>query len=136
MSQKNPVTVYYLYYTNTVQERALSLMATKLHAAKTMEGDFDEEGLKAMSENTDILTQIANNVVDGMECALDTKLFAATNYVRTAANKQRNHKLKDEDIICTLDNNGMKCITSQWTKAKTNNKLNNEAINNPLILFV
>ncbi len=136
LSQKNPVTVYYLYYDNTVQERALSLMATKLHAAKTMEGDFDEEGLKAMSENTDILTQIANNVVDGMECALDTKLFAATNYVRTAANKQREHKLKDKDIICSLDNNGMKCITTQWEKAKTNNKLNNDVINNPLMLFV
>ena len=136
LSQKDPVTVYYLYYADTVQERALSLMATKLHAAKSMEGDFDEEGLKAMSENTDILTQIANNVVDGMECAVDTKLFAATNYVRTAANKQREHKFKDEDIEFNLNDNGMKYIGNEWIKATTNNKLDNNIINNPLQLFI
>ena len=89
-----------------------------------------------MSENTDILTQIANNVVDGMECAVDTKLFAATNYVRTAANKQREHKFKDEDIEFNLNDNGMKYIGNEWTKATTNNKLDNNIINNPLQLFI
>lgn len=136
LSQKNPVSVYYLYYGGTAQERALSLMATKLHAAKTVEGDFDEEGLKAMSENTDILTQIANNVVNGMECALNTALFTATNYVRTASNKVRPHVLKNKDIQYDLDDNGMKIIINQWDKYKTNNKLDNELVDNPLKLFI
>lgn len=136
LSQKNDVSVYYLYYTGTVQEKALSLMATKLHAAKTVEGDFDEEGLKAMSDNTDMLTQIANNIVNGMEYTLDTSLFASTNYIKEASNIVRDHKLNNNDIEVPLDDKGTKIIINEWNKTATNNKLNNDIINNPLRLFI
>ena len=137
LSQKNPVSVYYLYYIDTVQEKALSLMATKLHAAKTVEGDFDEEGLKSMSENTDILSQIANNVVNDISCAIDTSLFTSTNYIKQVSNaSSRKHYLSNKEILIPINNNGMRIMINEWDKMNTNKLLNNDLIENPLRLFV
>lgn len=137
LSQKNPVSVYYLYYNDSVQEKALALMATKLHAAKSVEGDFDEEGLKSMSENTDILSQIANNVVNDISCAIDTSLFTSTNYIKQVSNTvERKHVMLNEDISIPIDDNGMKIIINEWNKFDVNTKLDNKLINNPLKLFI
>lgn len=137
LSQKNPVTVYYLYYMASVQEKALALMATKLHAAKSVEGDFDEEGLKAMSENVDMLSQIANNVVNDINCAIDTSLFTSTNYIREISNKkERKHNLSNEDIIIPINNKGMRIMINEWNKINVNTKLNNDLINNPIKMFI
>lgn len=78
LSQNHDVEVYFLYYKNTVQEKALSLMATKLQAAMAIEGKFSEEGLNAMSNNEDILTQIAASVTDGMKDTVDAQVFEQT----------------------------------------------------------
>ena len=67
LSQDKDVKVYFMYYRNTVQELALSLMATKLQAAMAIEGKFSEDGLNAMSNNEDILTQLAASVADGIK---------------------------------------------------------------------
>ena len=67
LSQTKPIEVYFLYYENTIQAQALSLMATKMQAAMAIEGKFSEEGLRAMSNNEDMLTQIANSVVNGIK---------------------------------------------------------------------
>src|SRR5699024_1908151 len=66
LSQSEDIEVYFMYYENTIQEQALSLMATKLQASQAIEGKFSEEGLHAMSNNEDLLTQIANSVVQGI----------------------------------------------------------------------
>ena len=91
LSQKKDITVYFLYYQNTVQEGVLSLMATKLHAAQSMEGKFSEEGLRAMSNNQDVLTQIASNVVDGIKDTVDDSLFKSAEYIRQSGNMERPH---------------------------------------------
>ena len=91
LSQKKDITVYFLYYQNTVQEGVLSLMATKLHAAQSMEGKFSEEGLRAMSNNQDVLTQIASNVVDGIKDTVDDSLFRSAEYIRQSGNMERPH---------------------------------------------
>ena len=44
------VEVYMLYYAQTMQHKAIKLMANKLAAAGIIEGSFSEEGLAAMSE--------------------------------------------------------------------------------------
>lgn len=77
LSQTKNIEVYFLYYENTIQEQALSLMATKLQAAQTIEGKFSEEGLHAMSNNEDLLTQIANSVVEGIRHTVDINVFGS-----------------------------------------------------------
>ena len=75
INQNHDVQVYFLYYRNTAQEQALSLMATKLQAAMAIEGKFSEEGLNAMSNNEDILTQIASSVTEGIKNTVDVQVF-------------------------------------------------------------
>lgn len=47
--QKKQCRRYYLYYSETMQERAMSLMGKKLKAALNLEGKFSSEGLVALS---------------------------------------------------------------------------------------
>ncbi|MCY7865952.1 SNF2-related protein [Bacillus spizizenii] len=75
LSQTKDIEVYFMYYENTIQEQALSLMATKLQASQAIEGKFSEEGLHAMSNNEDLLTQIANSVVEGIRHTVDVDVF-------------------------------------------------------------
>lgn len=75
INQDHDVQVYFLYYKDTVQEQALSLMATKLQAAMAIEGKFSEEGLNAMSNNEDILTQIAMAVTEDIKDTVDVQVF-------------------------------------------------------------
>lgn len=75
LSQTKDIEVYFMYYEGTIQEQALSLMATKLQAAQAIEGKFSEEGLHAMSNNEDLLTQIANSVVQGIKHTVDVNVF-------------------------------------------------------------
>ena len=49
IGQKHPCRVYYLYYKETMQARAMALMAQKLEASLALEGQFSVEGLAAMS---------------------------------------------------------------------------------------
>jgi superfamily II DNA or RNA helicase len=78
LSQTRPIQVYFMYYEGSIQEQALSLMATKLQASMAIEGRFSEEGLRAMSNNEDLLTQIANNVVNGIKNSVNAEVFKAT----------------------------------------------------------
>ena len=75
INQDHNVEVYFLYYENTAQEQALSLMATKLQASMAIEGKFDEEGLNAMSNNEDILTEIASSITKGIHETVDVQVF-------------------------------------------------------------
>lgn len=75
LSQDKDIEVYFMYYKSTIQEKAISLMATKLQASMAIEGKFSEEGLRAMSNNEDLLTQIANSVVEGIKDTVETKTF-------------------------------------------------------------
>lgn len=75
INQTHDVQVYFLYYKGTVQETALILMASKLQAAMTIEGKFSEEGLQAMSNNEDVMTQLATTVTEGIKDTLDIKVF-------------------------------------------------------------
>ena len=61
------VEVYMFYYKDTMQQRALRLMATKLSAATVIEGNISDEGLAAMSDCEDLTTQLAKELVDGIK---------------------------------------------------------------------
>lgn len=61
------VEVYMLYYANTMQHKAMRLMATKLAVAGIIEGGFSEEGLAAMSQCEDMTTLMAKELMLGIK---------------------------------------------------------------------
>lgn len=63
INQEHPVTVYFMYYKNTIQEDMLGAISQKLKASKAIEGDFSESALQNMTEDTDILTKLVNSLV-------------------------------------------------------------------------
>ena len=60
------VEVYLLYYKDTMQAKAMKLMASKLAVAGIIEGGFSEEGLAAMSDVRDLTSQMAKELVLGI----------------------------------------------------------------------
>lgn len=117
LSQDKDITVYFLYYQDTTQEATLSLMATKLHAAQSMEGKFSEEGLRAMSDNQDVLTKIASNVVEGIKDTVDQSLFKSSAFVKQTANTTKAHDRTPEIISVPVDEKGRRNAPSIF-KAK------------------
>ena len=61
------VEVYLLYYKNTMQAKAMKLMASKLAVAGIIEGGFSEEGLAAMSDVRDLTSQMAKELALGIK---------------------------------------------------------------------
>jgi hypothetical protein len=60
------IEVYFFTYRHTIQERALSLMASKLSAAGLIEGQVTDEGLAAMSDCRDLTSQLAKELARGI----------------------------------------------------------------------
>jgi hypothetical protein len=68
IGQKRPCRVYYLYYKDTMQARAMALMAQKLDASLALEGHFTTEGLAAMSADSGSLTmELARSLVENLD---------------------------------------------------------------------
>ena len=68
IGQKCPCRVYFLYYKETMQARAMALMAQKLDASLALEGQFSAEGLAAMSAESGSLTmELASSLVDTID---------------------------------------------------------------------
>ena len=61
------VEIYMLYYADTMQQKALRLMASKLAAATVIEGQISDEGLAAMSDCQDLTTQLAKELMRGLK---------------------------------------------------------------------
>ena len=93
LSQDKDVEVYFLYYKNTAQEQVIALMATKLQAALAIEGKFNAEGLNALSNNTDILTQLAANFTDNVKETLDSEIFEKTSIKGNKTIKETKYRL-------------------------------------------
>lgn len=60
------VEVYLFYYADTMQHKAMKLMASKLAVAGLIEGSFSEEGLAAMSDVQDMTSQMAKELMLGI----------------------------------------------------------------------
>lgn len=59
--------VYYLYYRNTMQHRAMNLMSKKLAAAQALEGEFSEEGLAAMAGEDNLQMALAKSLAERID---------------------------------------------------------------------
>jgi len=77
--QTKPVKVFYLTYANTMQTRAMKLIADKLTCSLAIEGELTEKGLAAMSETSDSITkELAKMLVKKSEDSRNLKdLWAA-----------------------------------------------------------
>ncbi len=65
IGQKKPVRVHYFIYEETIQERALTLVAKKTKASLAVEGEFVDGGLSAFAHDEDIITELAKSFVKG-----------------------------------------------------------------------
>ena len=61
------VEVYMLYYKDTMQHKAMKLMASKLAVAGIIEGNFSDEGLAAMSDVQDMTSMMAKELMLGIK---------------------------------------------------------------------
>lgn len=140
LSQTKDVKVYFMYYQSSIQEQCLSLMATKLQAAMAIEGKFSEEGLRAMSNNEDLLTQIANNVVEGIKDTVNEDIFKATAFVKSNKSRNRPHPILPKKLKLKLNSFGNKTIFSipelEQVPLRQTKKINIELLNNPISLFL
>lgn len=138
INQTHDVEVYFLYYRDTVQEQALSLMATKLQASQAIEGKFSEEGLQAMSNNEDVLTQIASAVAGDIEATVDVQVFQKND--TKAAAKKAEEKSKEAYQPPTLSSYSFYDMPDEKKKKATHMKSMNEAekkiLEQPSILMV
>lgn len=121
LSQDKDIQVYFLYYEGTIQAQALALMATKLQASMAIEGKFSEEGLRAMSNNENLLTQIANSVVEGIKDTIEIKTFA------TVEKKDREHdvsrtRIPLSQLLIKMPKTYSLSYLSRSTNSKSNRK--------------
>ena len=55
IGQKQPVRVFFMAYAETMQDKALSLMAQKMETSLAVEGELSDQGLAALSESENSL---------------------------------------------------------------------------------
>jgi hypothetical protein len=65
------VEVYMLYYSDTLQHKALKLMAAKLSAATIIEGGISDEGLAALSQCEDMTSRMAKELAAGIKDSVE-----------------------------------------------------------------
>ena len=90
------VEVYLLYYANTMQAKAMKLMASKLAVAGIIEGSFSDEGLAAMSDVKDMTSQMAKELMLGIK---DNVEDIAAAYKRMAIINPDRRPMQEEVII-------------------------------------
>ena len=84
LNQKNNVSLYYLYYKGTVQENIISVMAERLKAVKILEGDFEDEGLEAITnaDKADSSDEIFNKMITNEEYVNDDTVLGLNKYAQ------------------------------------------------------
>lgn len=98
------IEVYFFYYKNTIQERALSLMASKLAAAGLIEGQITDEGLAAMSDCRDLTSQLARELTKGIRSEVED---LASVFKRMAILKTEDEKKTYAERKITIPQQGV-----------------------------
>lgn len=97
------VEVYILYYRDTMQERAVRLMASKLAVAGVIEGGvLTDEGLAAMSEYEDMTSALARELAEGIrhENAVEdiASSFRKMAVLHTAKEEHKNEERETKPV--------------------------------------
>ena len=110
ITQRNPVKVYYMSYSDTIQTRAMKLIATKLETSLALEGELTDKGLSALSESSDSMTrELAKVLLEQIDDSSSLKDMWATyrkREVRVDCDVSRMVpiELKETDIPLNADN--------------------------------
>lgn len=73
VGQDKDCEITYLYYEDSLQETVASLMATKILASQSIEGNMDEAGLEAISNDRTIEEELAKRFYEGMKDTMSLK---------------------------------------------------------------
>ena len=92
------VEVYMFYYKDTMQQRALRLMASKLSAATVIEGNISEEGLAAMFDCEDLTTQLAKELMSGLKENVD-ELADSFKKMAILGNREQKTDVQTEQAV-------------------------------------
>ncbi len=103
------VQVYMLYYEDTMQSKAMKLMASKLAVAGIIEGNFSEEGLAAMSDVQDMTSQMAKELMLGIRDNVEDissafKRMAVVNPQRKTPPVQKSTSVQIEHKLPPIQN--------------------------------
>lgn len=64
LGQTHPVSVHFMTYIKTMQEKLLTLMAKKMETSLSIEGDLDENGLSGLIDSQDnLILEMARSIV-------------------------------------------------------------------------
>jgi SNF2 family DNA or RNA helicase len=63
IGQDKPVRVFYMAYKDTMQERAMKLIASKLETSLAVEGDLSDQGLSSLSEGNSMVIEMAKELI-------------------------------------------------------------------------
>lgn len=96
IGQKQPVRVFFMAYAETMQDKALSLMAQKMETSLAVEGELSDQGLAALSESE-------NSMVYELAKALTGRITVAN--VNQAWDKYRQRELAS--VLALDDDQGV-----------------------------
>lgn len=104
ITQRDPVKVYYMAYSHTMQIRAMKLIATKLETSLALEGELTDKGLSALSESSDSMSiELARALVEQIDDSGTLKDMWASYrkkevQVDCNVSKTRPIELKEEEL--------------------------------------
>ena len=91
--------IYYMYYKDTMQHRAMSLMSKKMAAALALEGEFSEEGLAAMAGDGDDQMSLAKSMSEKID---DADMQRSWSKVKSLTEKKKPIKKKALPTLADL----------------------------------
>ena len=107
------IEVYMLYYVDTMQHKAIKLMASKLAVAEIIEGGFSEEGLAAMSSCDDMTSQMAKELMLGIKDNVEdvSAAFKRMRHIKHEPELWQHHIFADKPVeIGTGTRNGTQTV--------------------------
>ena len=80
IGQRLPCHCHFLYYAETMQARAMALMARKLDASLALEGQFSSDGLAAMcADGGSLAMELAKSLVENVDFGETERVWAKVN---------------------------------------------------------
>ena len=83
IGQSKDCRVYYLHYRDTMQQRAMALMARKMAAMMALDGRLSVEGLAGMADDESAAMALARSISDAIDSA-----DIQRNWVKVASNRR------------------------------------------------
>ncbi len=83
IGQSKDCRVYYLHYRDTMQQRAMALMARKMAAMMALDGRLSVEGLAGMADDESAAMALARSISDAIDSA-----DIQRNWVKVASNRK------------------------------------------------